>query len=845
MNNIYDKLVKFFNNRLIIMFIVITSMFFILVIKLFNLQIINGEFFNINVRNTTLKEITVPAPRGTIYDRYGRPLAVNNSSFTVNIDASINVENLNDVLLKLIGLLEKNGEEIIDEFPISETKPYTFLYDGSETKEKRWKLDMNLDKDLTAEQAFYALREKFKIDENLSDEQARKILSLRCELYLKRYSKFIPVTVAYDIKKETIAAIEEEKSNYPSIYIDVETMRYYPSGNLFSHLLGYIRIITESEYKTMYAQHGYTRTDIVGKDGIEKSFELELNGQDGKTFVEVDNLGRRINTIDSKSVDPIPGNKVFLTVDKELQEAAYNILETNLRDTLISRLTGRSKEFSFTLKQLLMSMVRSNNISIEKILSAPENTVQDNIKKYILSVDENASQKDENGKYELAIQILIDGIDKGAVSGAQLVLTMHEQGLITGDENFVSRVKNGNISALQAILNKMHEGEITPQMTAMDPCTGSIVVTDVNTGEILASVTYPSYDNNELVNNFNNEYYIRLQNDPTTPLVNRPFAEPRAPGSTFKMITAIAGLEEGLITPYSTTYDKGTFTDAGKPYARCWIGSGKGSHGTVNVAHALEVSCNYFFYELSYRMGNSKNGTTLKGIETLNKYMRDFGLDDPTGVEIYELYDSTKSYPSNISSPEYKKYVDTLYNPNISESETKWYDGQTIRTAIGQSYNNYTSATMAKYIATLANGGTRYTMHFLDKITSYDGKLKEKKEPNVETVLDIKPQNLKAVHEGMLLVTSGSKGTLRGSFNGFPVKVAAKSGTAQQSDLRSEHTLFVGFAPYDEPQISITVLLPFGNDSTSPAPNIAKQVIAEYLKLNSEPEKLSYNTLLE
>ncbi len=836
MNSFFSRIIDHTNFRLLIMFIVIVLLFFILIVKLFNLQIILGDFLQNQVTGTTLKEIAVPAPRGSIYDRYGRPLAVNTSSFTVNLDASVNVENINDVILKLINLLESNDEEIIDDFPIS-IEPFSFLFDGSETQEIRWKKDMNLDEHLDAKNTFYELRKKFEIDSSLSDSDARKILSLRCELYKKRYSKFIPVTVAYNIKKETIGSIEEEKSKYPGVYIDVEALRTYPAGKLFAHLLGYIRGITEAELST-YSQYGYTQSDIIGKDGIEKAFELDLNGIDGKTYAEVDSLGRRINTISSNSVDPIPGNKVFLTVDKDFQEKTYNIFEKYLTETVISRLTGKSSSFTYNIKQLLMSMANSDNVIMDKILGANEDdgSVQARVKNYILSVDSTAAENKE-----LAHQILTDAIDRGSVSLREVILLLYEQGTITADDQELARIKNGSISPLQVVINKLREGEITPQMTAMDPCTGSVVVTDINNGDIISSVTYPSYDNNNFVNNFNNDYYRRLQADPTTPLVNRAFQEPRAPGSTFKMITAVAGLEEGIINPNSTIYDKGTFTDAGYPYARCWIGSGRGSHGSINVSHALEVSCNYFFYDLSYRMG--KKGNSLEGIQTLNKYMKAFGLNDPTGVEIYELYSSTQNNPSNISSPEYKKYIYTLRNPDIPESEWTWRDGDTIRTAIGQSFNNYTAASMAKYVATLANGGTRYSMHFLDKVTSYDGTVINQYTPNVETTIDIKPKNLKAVHEGMLLVTSGSKGTLRGVFSGFPIKVAAKSGTAQQIGSRSEHTLFVGFAPYDNPQIAITVLIPFGNDTSSPAANIAKEVIGEYLGLNAESKKEYYDVL--
>ncbi len=839
MRDFFANILNYANTRLIIMFVVICGLFFTLVVKLYDLQIINGDYYSNEVKGTTIRDIEVTAPRGSIYDRYGRPLAVNKSSYIVNLDPGVTVDNLNEVLYNLVNLLEKNGEEIETDFPITPTSPHIFTYDGNVTKENRWKADMGLDENLTANEAFYELRVQFDIDDDLSDEDAAKILALRCELYLKRFSKYVPVTIAHDVSNETVAALTEQRSSYPCAYVDVESLREYPQGELFSHILGYIGTITESELAS-YQQYDYKSTDIVGKDGIEKSFELQLNGTDGLQYVEVDSLGRRISDVDAGSVDPIPGNNVFLSIDTELQKITYNALEQALKDAQISRLTGANKDYTYNTKEVLASMVTSDNIRIEDIMKAKSGTEQYKIKEYVLSVDETCSDD-----YELAAQIVADGLDKNKIRAYQLILVLIEQGTITGDEEFISRVRSGAISPQQVIIDKLNSGELKPYMLNMDPCTGSVVVTDVDTGEVLAAVTYPSYDNNRLVNGLDNEYYTRLQNDPNHPLVNRPFQEPRAPGSVFKMITAIAGLEEGIIGPGTTIYDRGTFTEAGRPYARCWVGSGSGSHGSINVSQALEVSCNYFFYTVAYNMGNSKAGTTLKGIQTLNKYMIDFGLNDPTGVEIYEIYDSTESYPSNISSPEYKSYIYKARNPEISESELEWRDGDTIRTAIGQSFNNYTSAILSKYVATLANGGTRYTMHLLSSILTYDGDTVTKYEPQIESKLDISERNLKAVYEGMRLVTQGSRGTLRSYFTDFPVTVAAKSGTAQESDYRSEHTTFVGFAPYEDPQISVAVIIPYGNNSTGPAPTIAKAVIEGYLDLDATPERTYYNTLTQ
>lgn len=824
--------------RAYIMLGVIFIMFFVLVCRLYTLQILNGDYYNTQIQGTTMKEISVTAPRGNIYDKMGRPLAVNYSSWTVNLDASVTVENLNGVIYDLIKLLEANGETIEDDFPISEDKPYTFLLDGSETRENRWKKDMNLDVGLNASECFYALRESFDIDPELTDEEARKVLSLRAAMYKQRYSKYVPVAAAKNVSQDTISYLEENSSSFPGVYIDVEYMREYPEGELFSHILGYIRTISDDQLEE-YEQYGYSLNDIIGQDGIEKAFELELNGTDGAELVEVDNMGRRISTYTEGSTAPIPGNNVILTLDAELQRTAYNGLKEVLRDTLISRLTGNSEDYTFNITTMGAAMAEGGAVQIDKLLTA-ESGYSKEVGDYLKAADATITEDSSIGA-----ELLSNAVENGDITVRQILLCMYEQGSLDVTDGIYDRLESGAISAQSAVISLLESGKMEPSQTKMDPCSGSVVISDVNTGDVLAAVSYPSYDNNELVNNFNNDYYNMLRQDSSTPLVNRPFTEPRAPGSTFKMITLFTGLEEGIITKNSSIYDEGTFTKAGLPYARCWIGSGNGSHGYVSPTKALEVSCNYFFYELSYRFGNAKSGTTAEGIALLNSYMEKFGLNDPTGVEIYELYDSRSDYPSNISSPAYKEYIYSSRYPNASESESQWYDGDTIRTAIGQSYNNYTNATLNKYVATVANGGKRYSLHLLDEVTNYDGsETVYSYTPNLELDFELDPDNVETVHKGMYQVANGSSGTLRNFFRGYEVPVAAKSGTAQESSKRAEHTIFVCFAPYDDPQIALTIIIPFGNDSaTSPAPTLAKKIISYYMNLDSTPETKYYNTL--
>lgn len=830
--NIFKKFLIKQNLRLSIVYIIVIVLFSLLIIKLYKLQVVDGEYYSREVTGSTLRNVEVTASRGSIYDSYGRVVATNEASYAVNIDPSVGVENINDMLANLINLLEENGETIDVSLPVTSTLPRQFLFEGNEKQEKRWKKDMTLDEDLDASHCYDELKDMFDISSDLNDDMVSKILAIRCELFKNRYSKYIPVSVSYNISEKTAASIQEQGSLYPCVNVDTQSARIYPYGKYLSHIIGYTGKITDTELEE---NEEYTLNDYIGKDGIEKAFESNLRGVDGSQYIEVDSSGRRIAVIEGEGKAPESGGNVYLTIDSRLQKIIYDKLEEELINIQLKRMSGG--DYSYSIKDVFSKMITSDNIWMKNILNSKEGTTQGKLKQYILGKNSVAASD-----ISVARQTLADGYNNGDISAKDLLIALYEQGQISDKDNTITQLRNGTISVSSALIRKMKLREITPQMTGMDPCTGSVVVTDIDTGAVIAAVTYPSYDNNQLVNNFNNEYYRHLQNDPTTPMVNRPFTEPRAPGSTFKMITAIAGLEEGIINPGTGIYDKGTFTDAGKPYARCWIGSGNGSHGNINVAKALEVSCNYFFYTVSYNLG--KNGY-LNGINVLNKYMNFFGLNSPTGVEIYELYDSMDKYPSRISSPEYKEFIVKSRNDDAKERDTKWVAGDTIRTAIGQSYNNYTSATLAKYVATLANGGTRYKMHLLDMATDNSGKLVQKYEPVVEETLNIKKENLEAVFKGMLGVTQGASGTLKSSFKDFPVAVAAKSGTAQESEKRSEHTIFVGFAPYDNPQIAISVLIPYGNDNSVPAASISKTVVSEYLQLNSLPEKTSYNVLMK
>lgn len=845
----YEKpleiLIRIFKNRLFVFLGLSGSVFLFLINTLFYLQIVQGETFNENLNEFIAREIIIPAPRGNIHDRFGRPLATNKTAFSVNIDPSIPLtqQEFNLVLLNLIRLLKENNEDFIDTLPITVEEPHEFTFQGqnAERQLERWKTELNLSRNdaMTAEEALNELRNFFGVNDmnvEITNHEARMIVSVRATLFTQRFLSFNPVSIARDVSLDTVTVIEEESERFKSIFIDTEPLRNYPGGRYFSHTLGYIGTIPDTADRQDLLARGYRMTDLIGRTGLELSFENELRGEVGRENIIVNNIGRRVGVIDGSRVEPVQGNDIFLSLDKQFQIEVYNILESMLAQTIINMLNSNDpREQRLTAQQLLASLVRANNISARSIFESKEGTSSYRVKQYVLSIEPESNPATVAGRTKIN-NIIADGISNNLISSSDILLIMHEQEIITGDEVFVRQLQTGAISPHRVVVDKLQKGEITPHMTNLDPSTGSVIVVDVNNGDVIASVSYPSYDNNNLVNSLRNEYYTRILNDPTNPLINRPFMEQRPPGSTFKMISGIAAMEAGVITPTTRIFDGTVFTRAGQPAPRCWSNH---SHGHINVAEAIAVSCNYFFFDAIFRIGNASQGNSRDSIDMLNKFMIAFGLNEPTGVEIGEAYHSTTNLPTNISSPELQAF--RYENQGITRS---WGDGDTIRTAIGQSLNNYTAATMVRYTAGLATRGQMYNLRLLRSISYKDGTYHNEPVP-FNMGLEISDSSWDATHHGMLLATE--TGTARGIFSGFPIRVGAKTGTAQQFANRRDHTSFNAFAPFDDPQIAVYVVIPFSSTVTtaSPATQVGRDVIAAYFNLGKEPQRpLSTNTLL-
>ena len=382
------------------------------------------------------------------------------------------------------------------------------------------------------------------------------------------------------------------------------------------------------------------------------------------------------------------------------------------------------------------------------------------------------------------------------VTGYEICMILFEQELLDNEDGRKELLISGSITPYELVTDSIRNLEITPAQLALDPCTGSSVVTDPNTGEVLAMVTYPGFDDNKMANSVDADYFNKINNDLSLPLYNNATQQRTAPGSTFKPVSTTAGLEEGVITTGEIIYCEGIYEkleqDTKSP--KCWIYPGH--HGPLNVVGGIKNSCNYYFYEVGYRLSTGTDGlyNSDMGLERLKKYCELYGLSDTSGVEI----------PEN--------------TPNVSDMDS-------IRSAIGQGTHNYTTTQLARYVTAVANSGTVYNISILDRLTSANGDLLEDYTPQVRNKMNIQQSTWDAIHLGMMEAV-----TTYSSFKNFPVIIAGKTGTAQQTTTRPNHALFICYAPYDRPQIAIATRIAYGYTSANAA-STTKDIINYYFKL--------------
>jgi penicillin-binding protein 2 len=655
----------------------------------------------------------------------------------------------------------------------------------------------------------------------------------------------------------------------------------------------------------------YSENDVVGKIGIEKDMETKLAGTKGIETVTVNETNKEIGV--SVAKDPIVGNDVYLTIDRDLQVASYHILEKNIAEILISKIvptldyggkgvkaaditipiyevynalignnvidlaqfrepdasdleksvyqlfvTKRESIFS-QLKDLMAASSKttnlaageemqdyleymysnlvSNDVVTSSLVDKTDQTYLDYVNNKI-SLSEflqyaitqnwvNLETLDIGIKYystdeiyeilvDYAMDLLVDNatfekkiyrtlVFTKKLTGTEICLLLFDQGVLEWNESDVDRLRSGSRSAYDFIIDKLTNIEITPAQLALEPCSGSIVLIDVKTGDVLALVTYPSYDNNLLANKIDWVYYQKLLNDKSTPLLNRPTMQRTTTGSTFKPLTALVGLGEGVIDVSTKIRDLYTFEQI-VPSPSCWK---PGGHGLLDISQAIQHSCNYFFYEVGYRLMRDSSGkySDSTGIEKIQKYAKMFGLNDLSGVEIEEA------------------------QPEISNKDA-------VRTAIGY-YHNFAPIQISRYITTVANRGTCFNYTLVDKITDTSGDLIEDNQATILNEVDqFTDSEWNMVQRGMYDVVNTSANSLDILYRDLGVSVAGKTGTAQVSKNIPHHALFVAYAPYEDPEISLTCVIPNGYASANAA-KMGREVLGFYFNGENKEALLS------
>ena len=908
-------------NRLVMLIVVFCLTSSILIGRLFYLQIIRGEDYLENYELQIRRTTTIPATRGNIYDRNGSLIAYNELAYSVTIEDSIpsgkdKNELLNAVLDKVLSIVESHGDSVISSFGITlnSSGEYQFTQ-RSETQRLRFVADVyglaTIDK-LSADQKnqtaaeiidYLCSEKRYDLDQESHDAAyILKMINMRYAMSLTSYSQYMGTTLASDVSDETAAAIMENKDSLTGVDISEESLRRYPDGEYFASIVGYTGQISQSEYDALSDEdkERYSLSDIVGKTGIEQTMDSVLQGTKGESTFYVDNLGKILDTVSRK--EPEAGNDVYLTIDKDLQIYAYNLLEEKLAGIILNKLRNvldydpaeaksqsdiiipvgdaynsfisneiidmdhfgsadaqtaertvygifQEKKTS-TLSAILSEMqnpdasaYRDLSEEMQAYMSYIVNDVLDDQTGLLLtdridtsdptytawrsdesislytflnyaitqnwidtSLIDDSSYSSSEEIYQALVNYLQEYLNEdsdfdkllyeyliksGSVSGAYICAITYEQGVLPMDESAYNGLLDGSVSAYSWLYSKIENIEITPGQLALDPCSGGLVLTDPNTGDVLACVSYPGYDNNRLANTMDSAYYTQLNTGDANTFYNRATQELTAPGSAFKMVTSVAGLTEGVIDGGTYLSCNGPFTKV-TPSPRCWIYPS--GHGSLNITRALQVSCNNFFYEVGYRLGIDENGNynSETGTDKLAKYAEMFGLGQKSGVEISES------------------------SPQISTEDS-------VRSAIGQGNSNYTVSQLNRYVTAVANRGTVYDLTLIDKTTDSNGKLiKDYSAEVINTMDEVSSTTWDLVQEGMQRMVANSS-----TFTGSGISMSGKTGTAQQSSLRSTHALFVGYAPSDSPEISIAIRIAYGYTS-SYAAEVARDLVRIY-----------------
>ena len=458
-------------------------------------------------------------------------------------------------------------------------------------------------------------------------------------------------------------------------------------------------------------------------------------------------------------------------ITDDLLRDKLNIISKAAIDSQDSMYRAWEKDGSISLKNYLTYAASQNWIDISEI--SPEGEYLDSGEVY----QSLTGYIVEYLKTDLTFSKMLYKymLHEDTITGQELCLALYEQGILSKDDDSYESLASGAISAYDFMVSKIWTLEIEPADLALEPCSASAVITDVNTGEVLACVSYPGYDNNRLTNSMDTAYYSKLALDLASPFFNKATQQKTAPGSTFKPVSTIAGMLENIIDESTYFNCTGSF-DYVEPPINCWNIYG---HGSLEVRTALEQSCNFFFNMIGFQLGKNSENTFSEAISLsyLAKYAHMIGLDQKTGIEISEA------------------------SPQVSDSLA-------VPSYIGQGTHMYTTSQLARYASVLANKGTVYDLTLIDSVKDPNGNILDRNDPEVINQMDVPEEVWNAIHDGLRRVVATHE-----QFDKLAINVSGKTGTAELDIYHPNHGLFIGYAPSENPQYAIAIRIPNGYTS--------------------------------
>ena len=747
---------------------------------LYDLQINNGADYYEQSQRRVAETQTVESARGQILDRNGQVLVSNRVVYQVTLDTSLMKDEdkdavttagsrRNDTLLALIEAARAEGVEWTDSLPISKTEPFTF----------------------TTDTPYYTTS---------VDEEGEIVHTLTRLGRLALELGWLEEDPTLDPEKAAAPAPEPEEPGLLDRIVD-----FFTGG-------GGEEPAPEPEEEEPYeppdAQAllgAMCRTfGLRGAGAVDEEETPEGN-------IPPLNLGD-LNPEDARAVAGVL-YELYLRSTGVYQANEY-VFAQEVDIDFISRV----KEQSLPGVVIEATTVRQYHTPYAAHLLGRVTPIFPEEVEYYTSLDEDG---DGVPDYSLNDTVGRDGVEQAFESylrgdPGMRTVERNAEGKIVSETWLEEPEPGGNVVltldiGLQGYVEQVLAASVPAIDVEEETGGAACVVLDVDTAEVLTCASYPTYD----ITRYNADYN-QYASDPTKPLLNRALQGLYAPGSTFKMVTAVAGLETGIIEPDTEIEDLGRYTYWSSPQPMCWIYWQRGTtHGWINVSEAIEVSCNYFFYEVGREVG----------IDVLVDYATRFGLGQYTGIELFE-----------------EKGV--MASPEFTESlGGTWYEGSVLSVAIGQESSQFTPVQLANYIATLVNGGTRNAVHLLKEVKSGDfSQVEYTYEPQVLGTIEIETENLQAVKAGMLALTT--QGSVSQHFRDLPFQAGGKTGSAQVDDQTDANAIFVCFAPYDDPEVALALVVERGG-SGSELGAMAADILSYYFSVQeTRDEAPQENTLV-